>query len=295
LILNYTNPMAILTWCFTERSSSPVIGLCHGVTGNSRRMAALVDAPYEECDFLAAGINHMTWFLEFKHKGVDVLPKIHKEILERSGTARRSESPNSQDYAFRGDLIKALGYFPTESDRHFPEYVPYYQHEDRWDYMRYYTITKGVKGKRQTWYEDMGIRTEQADSVELVRSHESMSGIMEARYTGEPFTFSGNLMNHGYITNLPEGCCVELPVTVDDTSITARHVGDLPLQCAVMCRSNINFQEMVVRAIRARSREYACQALLFDPATQAVLNIERIGQMFDEMWEADQALLAYYE
>jgi alpha-galactosidase len=286
--------MAILTWCLTERSSSPVIGLCHGVTGNSRRMASLIDVPYEECEFLAAGINHMTWFLKFEHNGVDVLPKIHENVIARSKTARRQEAVSSQDYAFRGDVIEALGYFTTESDRHFPEYVPYYQHEDRWDYMRYYNITKGVKGKRQAWYEDMGVKTAQAESVELVRSHESMSGIMEARYTGEPFTFSGNLINHGYITNLPDGCCVELPVTVNDTSITALHVGDLPLQCAVMCRSNINFQEMVVRAIRAKSRECARQALLFDPATQAVMNMKRIGQMFDEMWKAEQGLLAYY-
>jgi alpha-galactosidase len=287
--------MAILTWCSTERCSSPVVGLCHGVAGNSRRMAALIDAPYEECAFLAAGINHMTWFLAFEHNGVDVLPKIHESIVERSRTARRSKPPISQNFAFRGDLIEALGYFPTESDRHFPEYVPYYQHEDRWDYMQYYNITKGVKGKRQAWYEDMGIKTEQAESIKLVRSHESMSGIMEARYTGEPFTFSGNLMNRGYITNLPDGCCVELPVTVDDNSIAARHIGDLPLACAVMCRSNINFQEMVVRAIRQKSRKYARQALLFDPATQAVLSMKRIGQMFDEMWEAERELLAYYE
>jgi alpha-galactosidase len=296
LVLNYTNPMAILTWLFCERSDSPVLGLCHGVTGNAKRMAGLIGVPYEACDFLAAGINHMTWFTAFTHEGRDVLPAIHQKIVEMGKAARASGDPTTpQTFAFRHEMIEALGYFATESDRHFPEYVPYYQHEDRWDFMQYYRITKGVKGRRQQWYADMGVKAESAESVELIRSHESMSGIMEARRTGEPFRFSGNVMNApGYITNLPANSCVEVPVTVAGEEITPHPVGDLPLPCAAMCRSNITFQELVVHAIRRRSRQAARQALLFDPATQAVLSVKRIGQLFDEMWEAEAHLLRAY-
>jgi alpha-galactosidase len=294
LILNYTNPMAILTWLFSDHSTSPVIGLCHGVVGNARKMAQLIDAPYDQCTYLAAGINHMTWFLQFAHQGRDVLPDIHEHIIRIGQESRQAPGPERQGYAFRADMVETIGYFTTESDRHFPEYVPYYQHEDKLDYLPYYNITKGVKGQRQKWYEDMGVKAEDAETVELVRSHESMSGIMEARRTGEPFTFSGNVMNQGHITNLPDGCCVELPVTVDDASITPRQIGDLPLPCAALCRSNVDFQEMVVRAIAERSRECAFQALMFDPATQAVLSIRRMRQMFDEMWEAEGDLLSAY-
>lgn len=297
LLLNYTNPMAILTWLFNEAADGDMLGLCHGVTGNSYRLAGLIDVPLHECDVVAAGINHMTWFTKFAHQGRDVLPEIHQRIIEEGKKARRFEGEISspQTFAFRHEMIENLGYFTTESDRHFPEYVPWFQHEDRWDFMKYYNVTKGVKQKRANWYEDMGVKIEQADSIELIRSHESMSGIMEARKTGEPFTFSGNVMNRGNITNLPEGCCVELPVTVAGNRIESMQYGDLPLQCAALCRSNINFQELVVRAIRERSRELAFQALLFDPATQAVLSIKRIRQLFDEMWEAEEELLAAYE
>lgn len=296
VILNYTNPMAILTWLFTERSTSPVIGLCHGVAGNSRRMAELVEAPYDECDFTAAGINHMTWFLNFTHQGKDVLPAIHEKIVELGKEARASGPPTTpQDFRFRWELIEALGYFTTESDRHFPEYVPWFQHEDRWDLMKAYTgITKGAKGQRQAWFEDMGIKASQAESLELVRSHESMSGIMEARCTGEPFTFSGNIMNDGYISNLPATCCVELPVTVDKNTVSAEAIGALPPACAALCRSNVDFQELVVHAIHERSREKAFQALLFDPSTQAVLSIKHTRELFDEMWAAEKELLTAY-
>jgi len=294
IILNYTNPMAILTWLFTKQSMSPVLGLCHGVTGNSRLMAKLADLPYDECTFLAAGINHMTWFLKFERNGEDVLPLIHEKIIESGKAARQSDKPQPQNYAFRSEMLETIGHFTTESDRHFPEYVPYFQHEDRWDFLQYYKITKGVKGRRQKWYEDMGVKAKDAESVKLIRSHESMSGIMEARCTGEPYTFSGNMMNDGYITNLQRNCCVEVPITVDDREISPHTVGELPLPCAAMCRSNINCQEMVVRAVTERSRQCAFEALLFDPATQAVLGLKRMKQMFDEMWEAEEELLTHY-
>jgi alpha-galactosidase len=294
VILSYTNPMAILTWLFSARSTSPVIGLCHGVTGNSKKMAEMADVPFEECTFTAAGINHMTWFLDFHHKSKDILPLIHEKIIKGGKQARLGGEPTPYSFEFRGDMVEALGYFPTESDRHFPEYVPYYQHESRFDLMRYCKITKGIKGKRQQWYEDMGVSANDAESVKLIRSHEFMSGIMEARFTNEPFTFSGNMMNDGYITNLPSKCCVEVPITVDAKSIAPTTIGDLPLQCAALCRTNIIFQEMTVRAVTEKSREAAFQALLFDPSTQAVLNVRRIKEMFDEMWEAEEHLLTTY-
>ena len=32
---------------------------------------------------------------------------------------------------------------------------------------------------------------------------------------GAPFRLNGNVRNDGYITNLPDGCCVEVPIYVD--------------------------------------------------------------------------------
>lgn len=239
--------------------------------------------------------SNRTWFTRFTHEGRDVLPAIHEKVIELGREARlREDASTPQNFSYRGEILEHIGYFPTESDRHFPEYVPYYQHEDRLAFMKLYQVTKGVKGKRQKWYEDMGVKAEQAESIELTRSHESMSGIMEARCTGVPFTFSGNIMNDNHITNLPNGVCIELPVTVDRDTIRAEPVGDLPLVCAALNRTNIIFQEMVVNAIRQRSREAAYHALLLDPSTQAVLAVKRIREMFDEMWEAEGELLASY-
>ena len=183
----------------------------------------------------------------------------------------------------------------TESDRHFPEYVPYFQHDERDEIFPYMEITRGVKGKRQKWYEDMGVSVEQADSIQLVRSHESLSGIMEALFTGQAFTFSGNVINNGLINNLPQGCCVEIPVVVDRDGFHPRAIGDLPAACAALCRTHIGLQELTVQAIRDRSRAKAFQALLLDPATNAVLSIKKARRMFDELWKAEGDLLQCYQ
>jgi len=68
----------------------------------------------------------------------------------------------------------------------------------------------------------------------------------------------------------------------------------LPAKLETSTDRNELLPGMVVRAIAERSRESAFQALLFDPATQAVLSPRRMRQMFDEMWEAEGDLLSAY-
>ena len=289
MILNHTNPMAILTWVFDDTASGPLVGLCHGVMGNAKHFAKLAGAPFEEVNFTCAGINHMTWFTRYEHNHQDLLPTIHAAIRQRY--------PESEPYQFRGELLEAFGYFCTESDRHFPEYVPWFQNGDRELFDPHVAITMNIKNKRANMYEDMGVAAEEVekDSLKLTRSHEAASGIMEAVLTHKPYTFSGNIMNRGLISNLPEECCVEVPCTVDKNGIHGQAQGSLPIQCAALCRSNIIMQELAVEAIRQRSKDLAFQALLMDPVTQANITIKQARAMFEELWEAEGDLLEAYE
>jgi alpha-galactosidase len=285
-ILNYTNPMAILTWLFNEKAEVPVVGLCHGVQGNASRLAEMAEVPLDEIQYICAGINHMTWFTKFEHGGHNLLPELTKRLID--------ESKSSDPYQFRGEVAEVFGYYSTESDRHFPEYVPWFQNGDRGLFDPHIERTRGIKGKRQHWYEDMGVAIDKADSVELIRSHEWASAIMEAKTTGIPQVFSGNVMNTSLIENLPRQACVEVPCTVDGNGIHPHHIGKLPIQCAALCKSNIIMQELCVEAIRRRSKETAFQALLMDPITQANLTIGRARDMFEELWESEGQLLSAY-
>ncbi|MFC1601860.1 alpha-glucosidase/alpha-galactosidase [Candidatus Sumerlaeota bacterium] len=288
MIINYTNPMAMLTWVLEDAADVPLVGLCHGVMGNVKHFANIAGVPFDEVNYTCAGINHMTWFTRYEHNHQNLLPKIHAAIRERY--------PQSDPYQFRGELLDAFGYYCTESDRHFPEYVPWFQNGDRELFEPHVAFTMNIKNRRANMYEDMGVAIEEAegDSLKLTRSHESASGIMEAAVTNEPYTFSGNVMNRGLITNLPQACCVELPCTVDKNGIHGHRQGDLPIQCAALCKSNIIVQELTVEAIRQGSKDLAFQALLMDPVTQANVTIKQARAMFEELWEAENDLLAAY-
>jgi Alpha-galactosidases/6-phospho-beta-glucosidases, family 4 of glycosyl hydrolases len=109
--------------------------------------------------------------------------------------------------------------------------------------------------------------------------------------TGDPCRINGNVENKGLITNLPQGCCVEVPCLVEKNGIRPCYVGDLPPQCAALNRTNINVQELTVKAALERDRTAALQAIMFDPLAAAILTPEKIGKMVDEMFKAEAPFL----
>ncbi|MBN1675618.1 MAG: alpha-galactosidase [Kiritimatiellae bacterium] len=285
MILNYTNPMAILTWVLNARAGVPAVGLCHSVQGTSKFLADCIGVPYPEVGYWVAGINHMAWVLKYTHKGKDAYPLIFKAAKKPEIFARQP---------IRFEIMQEFGYFVTESSRHMSEYVPWYQHEQ--DVMQSFVkTTKGVKERRQAWFEDMGVKASQAESIALHRSHEYASGIMEAVVTNAPMRFNGNVLNHGLISNLPAGCCVEVPCLTDREGVHPCQVGDLPPPCAAMCRANVAVQELTVKAILERDRNAAYHAVLLDPSVGAVLTLKQARRMFEEMWRREGSLLDAYK
>jgi len=285
IILNYTNPMAILTWLLNARTEIPAVGLCHSVQGTTKFLSKCIGVPYEEVGYWVAGINHMAWVLEFAHKGKDAYPRVWAAMKKRDIFKQQP---------VRFEIMKEFGYFVTESSRHMSEYVPWYQHDPK--LMRQFVMdSNGRKEKREKRLAEMGLRAEQADSIALHRSHEYASGIMEAVTTGTPMKFNGSVMNRGIISNLLEGCCVEVPCLTDRQGVHPCAVGALPPQCAALCRANIAVQELTVKAILERDREAAYHAVLVDPSVGAVLSLKKARKMFDEMWTSEGALLDYYK
>ena len=289
LLLNYTNPMAMLTWLHSAGSSVRNVGLCHSVQGTTRKLAGWIGAPYEEVSYLVAGINHQSWILRFRHNGEDAYPRLWKAI----------EDPEvySSDL-IRCEMMKHFGYFVTESSGHNSEYVPYFRRTPELR-ERFGLETLEVRMEpynKRAWMVDTGASLDTESEVpELKRSHEYASDIIESYVLNRPFRFNGNVMNHGLIGNLPEGCCVEVPCMVDAEGVHACHVDDLPPQCAAINRSNVAVQELAVRAVLDRDREAAFHAVALDPLTASVLALDEIRAMFEEMWEAEKHLLTHFE
>jgi alpha-galactosidase len=127
------------------------------------------------------------------------------------------------------------------------------------------------------------------------RSVEYCSYIMEALVTGKPFRFMGNVRNDGYVTNLPAGCCVEVPTFADDMGLHPATVGELPPQCAAACQTNINVQTLAGLAALEADTEHVVHAVAMDPLTGAVLTLKEIRDLCTEMLEAQRPWLPQFE
>ena len=111
---------------------------------------------------------------------------------------------------------------------------------------------------------------------------------MEAMVTGEPYTIGGNVINDGWIENLPLDACVEVPCVVDGGGVHPTRVGRLPVQCAAMNMTNINPQLLTIEAAATGKREHIYHAAMLDPHTAAELSIDDIIMMCDELIEAHE-------
>ena len=294
-LLNYTNPMAMLTGYMLRYTPVKTVGLCHSVQVCSEHLLRELgmEDRLEGRQERIAGINHMAWLLELKDRhGNDLYP----EIKARMGA--KMADPDFYDKV-RLDYIRHFGYYCTESSEHNAEYNPFYIKRGYPELIERYNIPldeypRRCIGQIQSWKDDFGSITEES-LRDHVRSNEYASHIMEAIAGGKPISIGGNVLNRGrLISNLPEEACVEVPCLVNRAGVQPCYVGALPVQCAAMNMTNINVQLLTIEAARTRKRDHIYQAAMLDPHTAAELSIDDIRAMVDELIEAHGDYLPKY-
>ena len=294
VLLNYVNPMAANSIGIGRSSKIPFIGLCHGVQTTLDLIAGYTDCHKSEIDFLCAGINHMGWFLKLEKDGKDLYP-LFKENCEKPEYYINDK--------VRIETMRHFGYFMTESTGHLSEYLAYFRKNQKC--LDLYCDQPAFGGETGAYYKYCSFIAEKFaegnfsrfDSDELLpRSKDYGSSVIEALVTGEPFSLNGNVMNDGkYISNLPENCCVEVPIIVDGKGIHPESVGALPTQLAGLNMMNINVQLMAAEAALEGDPDKLMMACAFDPLTSAVLSLQEIRDMATEMLEAQRPWLPQFE
>jgi alpha-galactosidase len=292
ILFNYANPMAMCCWALGRVPGLQFVGLCHGVQTTMDLIASYTGVPKTEIDFLAAGINHMAWFLRLEHKGEDLYPVL-KANFEKPGYYVNEK--------VRGEVLRHFGYFMTESTGHLSEYVPYFR-KNR-EALGTYCDEPSFGGETGAYYKYCAMLAEKfaktdplsIESTEVgARSAEYCSHIIEAKETGEVFRLNGNVGNDGYITNVTQGCCVEVPIYVDRLGLHPTVVGNLPPQCAALNMTNILVQGLAVEASFTGDPELVMNAVALDPLTAAVLTLKEIREMVSEMFEAERKYLPQF-
>jgi alpha-galactosidase len=311
-LLNYVNPMAMVTWAINSATKIRNVGLCHSVQGTAEHLAGVIDVPFEEINYICAGINHMAFYLRFERSGEDLYPLIRKVIDE-------GRVPDWNRVRF--EMFERLGYFVTESSEHFAEYTPWFIKDGRsdliekfnipldeyirrcevqiagWEIMRESVLNPDVpvdNAAREERLRQAGASDFEVQYVggmvagfdEVSTSREYGGLIIHSMETGIPRVIYGNVMNDGLIDNLPGECCVEVPCLVDKSGLQPTQIGSLPPQLAALIQTNINVQALTVEAALTGKREHIYHAAMLDPHTSAELDLDQIWAMVDELLEA---------
>jgi alpha-galactosidase len=321
VFINYVNPMAMNQWALSRGSTIRTVGLCHSVPHTAHELARDIGVPVENINYLVAGINHMAFYLKFEDRctGEDLYPKV-RQVIEEG----RVPDWNRVRY----EMFSRLGYFVTESSEHFSEYVPWFIKRDRPELIENYSIPLDeyiercealivsweLREKRlaagHALREDeirASLKTinpmptikewiirDMINFDTIERSVEYGSGIIHSMETNTPRVIYGNVPNTGIITNLPTGCCVEVPCLVDKNGIQPTHIGALPPHLAALMQTNINVQSLTVEAALTGKREHIYHASMLDPHTAAELTLDQIWSMVDELIEAHGDFLPAY-
>jgi len=297
IFLNYTNPMAMLCRAMQGISKVQVTGLCHSVQGTAEMLAKWIGAPMDEVTYLCAGINHQAWYLDYRWKGQDAYPLIREAV---------AKPEIYQQELVRNEMLLHLDYYVTESSGHNSEYCAWFRkrpdliekyctHGTNWNPGVYAYILDEYLKREDNWRKDIDTWLGQ-DSVDLARGHEYAAYIFNATIgDGTLYEFNGNVRNFGLIDNLPEGCCVEVPVLASKRGLAPIHVGKLPAQLAILNNISARCEELAVEAAIEGDPRKVFHAICFDPLTSAVLSLAEIKQMVDEMMAQNQPWLPQFK
>jgi len=298
LLLNYSNPNAMITWAANKYGQVRTIGLCHGVQGGHHQIAKALGYEQKEVDIICAGINHQTWYISVKHNG--------EELLDKILPAYEADEELSRTEKVRIDVLKNFGYYSTESNGHLSEYVSWYRKRPE-EVEKWIDLGVWINGETggylrvcregRNWFEDdfpNWMKEPAKQYIPESRSSEHGSYIIEGLELNHVYRGHFNVMNNGCITNLPDECVVEVPGYIDANGINIPKVGELPLGCAAICSQSTWVQRLSVEAAVHADITLLRQALLMDPLTAAVCTPPEILQLADEMLIEEAQWLPQY-
>jgi alpha-galactosidase len=278
--LNYTNPMSMLVWAVAAQSEITTVGLCHSVYWTVRALADYVGVPWQEVEAESAGVNHLAFVMKLSHRGRDLYPAI-------DDAATTNRIPD--DDLVRAELYRRLGYWPTESSEHHAEYNPWFI--GKGDAVERFKIPIGEYLRRVeanlAEYEATKRRLDAGEPFEIEQSGEYAAVIVHSIVTGEPNRIVANVMNRGFIPNLPRESCVEVPALVDGGGVHPATVDPLPAQCAAYIQPAISAQALTVQAALEHDRDSVYHAVMQDPIIQARLSLDDVWKLTDELIAAE--------
>ncbi len=300
VVLNYTNPMAVLTGTLAEVCDLRTVGLCHGVFGTYKVLQRLFGVEEQDLTVNFGGVNHFFWILDFAVKGRPGYPALAELLGDRSlddalALGDTDVAGFHSHHALASELYKEYGYLTYAGDRHTSEFMQGYLTPNLAALDRFHLVRTSIADRRE------GNARARQHALDLAagalqpfeRSRETAVDIMMAMTTGKPFVDVVNVPNSGQIENLPLGAVVETLGLVDSLGFRPVSVGALPPILTQLVEPHCHVQMLTLEAAIAGDKALAMEALMMDPLC-AHLAPSDVRAMGNELMEATKRWLPQF-
>jgi alpha-galactosidase len=273
-LVNYSNPLTANVRAVTRTTGVRAFGLCHGTMHTRAALAAELGVAPGELHTVFAGLNHLCWLLDVRHRGRDLYPRLRRLVEERGGG--RDALPDGREGLHQpvsADLLATFGRYPAPGDRHVSEFFSAYLGGPGsgplpWGLQAGFDMTLHYIDEKAGLWDRLRAQARGDAPVEVGDNQEAerLVAISEALVTGaDLLELAVNVPNRGAVCNLPYDAVVEVPAVVNGSGVTALAVGDLPGGVAAVLTARAQQQEITVEAALAQDRTLALEALVLDP------------------------------
>ena len=285
VLMNHSNPMAVICRAVTKYSRIKTIGYCHNVASDLRFIARILELDHQDLEAVFAGPNHCVWMWGLKYRGRDIFPQFKQRLMDalrdKSGTPlppRPDGTGRSLDeHRFAAEMLELFDVFPIGGDRHIIEFFPHarratdtkkipYGLQWRSDIISDNMIKREISNEP----DDIVLKASGKKPVYIPEklSPEAMGQQIRSMMFGPERIHVVNIPNRGAVPNLPEWAVVELQATIGMTGARPIYVGNLPPQAARWSLAQIYAHELTLDAAVEGSRSKALMALACDPMIQ---------------------------
>jgi alpha-galactosidase len=298
VIINYSNPMALLTQTLFENCSLRVTGLCHGILGVMDLFAHLFDVPHSKVKVTFGGTNHFWFVTDVRIDGRPGYPML-KELLGKKTFVEYMQGHTPEGFELHkdmyviSDLYHQYGYIAYPGDRHVCEFVSGYLNAGPERLEEYHlartSVDERIAGAQKAvdridkwisgeWDFDMG------------PSGETAAEIIKTVHTDGNLVDDFNLLNRGQIPNLPLGVVVETLGIVNTLGFTPGAHGPLPPAIATLTMPHCTSQQLIMQTMKTGDKTPSYQALSMDPLCSHMSTRDK-HRLFGDLWRSDHPWL----
>lgn len=275
LFINLSNPESRILLGLAKHTKVKALGLCHGVFLARWFICQILGLEEKDVEVWAAGLNHFQWLrhIHERESGRDLYPLLRqRELVHDPAFAPLSRT-----------LFRAFGLWPTPSDDHLGEYLPY-----GWEAGEHgFNFAEDERGRGilAKMMDDAIAGNMPAEWLTPSWGERAVQVIAGVLHNQKRFIESGIVLNQGVIPNLPSELAVEVPVIADAAGVHPLSLGPLPDGVAKLLAVQASVQQLSVAAAVHASKELAMQALLVDPV---ITSTDAAHRILEELWEINE-------